>query len=339
MKGVRFMFKVIQTDRPAGDRIEEDNVFNNSGLDINFETYDCMDEAKLIELCADADAIVVAYAPITKKVIDNMPKCKIISFMATGFNSVDLEYATQKGIVVTHVPDYCSSDVADHTMGLLINIGRSIFQLDKKVREGIWEYEACGQPNRLSTQKIGIIGLGRIGSKVASRALSFGLEVLAYDPYVDEKYMTNLGVKKVGLDEVLKCDFVSLHCYLSEETKNIINEETLAQMKETAFLINTARGACVDIEALTRFLKERKIAGAALDVVNPEPLPTDHEIFSLDNVIFTPHSAFLSTASLKEVRRKSVEEVVRALKGVKPNSIVNKNVLNQENCRFLLGRV
>lgn len=330
------MLKIVQTDRPPKDRIEEDKIFSASGLDIDFKVYDCMDEDKLIELCHDADAIIVAYAPITKKVIDNMPKCKSISFMATGYNSVDLAYATQMGIVVTNVPDYCSSDVADHTMALLIDIGRSIIQLDKKVREGIWEYEACGQPSRLSEQTLGIIGLGRIGSKVAKRAQAFDLKVCAYDPYVDEEYMNSLGVKKTDLHEVLACDFVSLHCYLSEETRNMINAQTLSEMKPTAYLINTARGACVDTEALTQSLKEGKIAGAALDVVHPEPLPLDHEIFKLDNVIFTPHSAFLSTMALREVRIKCVQEVVRALKGTVPNNVVNKEVLEQSNCRIKL---
>lgn len=328
------MIKVIQTDSPAADRLEEDHVFQGSGREIDFTSYDCMDEDRLVEICTGADALIVAYAPITSRVIDSMPKCKGISFMATGFNSVDLDHATAQGIVVTHVAGYCTAEVADHTLGFLLNLSRNINFLHRSAISGAWDYEACGQPNRLSHQTLGIIGLGRIGRQVAKRAQVFGLKVSAYDPYVDAATMQQWGVDRVELDEVLFADFVSLHCCLNDETTNLINAVSLKKMKKSAYLINTARGACVDIDALSEALGEYRIAGAALDVVLPEPLPTDHRLFRLNNVVVTPHAAFLSSVSLKEVRKKCCEEVVSILKGEIPCYVVNPEVLKQENCRM-----
>lgn len=328
------MFKVIQTDRPAKDREEEDKIFNNCGLDIAFETKECMEEAELAKICADADALIAAYAPLTSRVIDCLTKCKGVSFMATGFNSIDLAYATQKGIIVTNVPDYCTTEVSDHALGFLLCLSRKIAFLHRSVCAGAWDYEACGQPDRISTQTLGIIGLGRIGTKVAQKAQAFGLRVQAYDPYVEKSYMDSIGVEKVSWPEVLGTDYLSLHCCLNDETRNIINAQALQRMKPSAYLINTARGACVDIEALTEALASGTIAGAALDVLNPEQLPAEHRLFTLKNVIITPHAAFLSKVSLQEVRSKCCQEVVAILKGTVPDYVVNPEVLKQDNCRI-----
>lgn len=328
------MFKIVQTDRPFSDRLEEERVFNNSGLEISFTTYDCMDEAELKKICADADGLIVAYAPISASVIDSMPKCRGISFMATGFNSVDLDYATGKGIVVTNVSDYCAIEVSDHTLGFILNLSRNILSLHRSVQAGAWDYEACGVPGRISDQSLGLIGLGKIGRMVAKKAQAFGLTVLAYDPYVDADTMRQLQVEKVGLNEALFADFVSLHCCLNHDTVNIINQQTLQRMKPSAYLINTARGACVDIEALSDHLAGNRIQGAALDVVYPEPLPADHRIFSFGNVMITPHAAFFSAVSSIEVRRKSCQDAVSILKGITPRYIVNPEVLERPNCRL-----
>lgn len=329
------MLSVIQTDCRAADSSEEDNVFNNSGLDIVFTAFECTDKSALLKISAAADALIVTYAPIDREIIDNMPGCKGISFMATGYNSVDLEYATSQGIVVTNVTEYSTVEVSDHTMAFLLNLSRNISFLNRSVEQGKWDFEACGRPERLSNQTLGLIGLGRIGRMVSKKTQAFGVKVIAVDPYVDETTMAQHGARKASLDEVLGADYISLHCCLNEETHNIINAGTLAKMKKSACLINTARGACVDIEALAEALAEKRIAAAALDVVFPEPLPHGHKLFYFDNVIITPHAAFLSKVSLKEVRRKCCEEVVSILKGETPRWIVNPEVLKQDNCRML----
>lgn len=328
------MFTVIQTDRGASDRLTEDAVFAGSGLDISFVRHELHSEEGLIEACAAADAIIPAYAPLTARVLDELPRCRIVAFMATGFNSVDVAAATEHGIVVTNVPDYCTAEVADHALGFLLDLGRNISRLHDSVRAGAWDYEACGKPGRIGDQSLGIVGLGRIGSAVARRALAFGLTVRASDPYVDEAAMTALGVEKTDLDAILECDFVSLHCSLTDETLRIIDAAGLARMRPTAFFINAARGACVDTQALTQALADGRIAGAALDVVDPEPLPAGHPMYSMPNVIITPHSAFMSRVSEKEAREKACQEIVKALRGETPLYVRNPEVLERDDLRL-----
>jgi len=328
------VFTVIQTDRGASDRIVEDSVFESSGLDIEFRRYELTTEDELIATCAAADAIIPAYAPLTAHVLDELPRCRIVAFMATGFDSVDMAAATKRGIVVTNVPDYCTAEVADHALGFLLDLGRNISRLHDCVLAGGWDYEACGKPDRIGNQSLGIIGLGRIGSAVARRAAGFGLAVKASDPYVEEAAMTALGVEKTGLDEVLACDYVSLHCALTDDTRGIIGAGALARMKPSAFLINTARGACVDTQALTAALQAGTLAGAALDVVSPEPLPEGHPLYAMPNLIMTPHTAFMSWVSEREAREKACHEVVRALRGEIPHYVRNAEVLERDDLRL-----
>jgi D-3-phosphoglycerate dehydrogenase len=333
------MFTVIQTDRGASDRVVEDAVFTSSGLDISFVRLELESEDELIEACAAATAIIPAYAPLTARVLDELPRCRIVAFMATGYNSVDMAAATERGIVVTNVPDYCTAEVADHALGFLLDLGRNISRLHDCVLAGAWDYEACGKPDRLGNQSLGIVGLGRIGSAVARRALAFGLTLKASDPYVDEAAMSALGVEKTDLDGVLACDYVSLHCSLTDETRRIIDAAALARMKPTAHFINTARGACVDTAALTQALSDGRLAGAALDVVDPEPLPAGHPLYSMPNVILTPHTAFMSWVSEKEAREKACAEVVRALRGEVPHYVLNPEVLERDCLRLSLPSV
>jgi len=328
------MFTVIQTDRGASDRLVEDSVFDGSGLDIEFRRHELTTEEELVAVCAAADALIPAYAPLTARVLDELPRCRIVAFMATGFNSVDLDAATERGIVVTNVPDYCTAEVADHAMGFLLDMGRNITRHHDCVLAGAWSYEACGKPDRIANQSLGIIGLGRIGSAVARRALAFGLTVKASDPYVDAAAMTALGVHKTGLDEVLACDYITLHCSLTDETRLIIDASALSRMKPTASFINTARGACVDTPALTQALAGGHIAGAALDVVDPEPPPPGHPLYSMPNVILTPHTAFMSLVSEREAREKACLEVVRALRGETPHYVRNPEVLERGDLRL-----
>ena len=328
------MFTVIQTDRGASDRVVEDSVFEGSGLDIAFQRHELTTEDELIAVCAGAHAVIPAYAPLTARVLDALPSLRIVAFMATGYNSVDLDAATERGIVVTNVPDYCTAEVADHALGFLLDLGRNISRLHDCVLAGAWDYEACGKPDRISNQSLGIIGLGRIGSAVARRAASFGLTLKASDPYVDAAAMQALGVEKATLDDVLACDYVSLHCALTDETRDIIDAEALAKMRPSAYLINTARGACVDAEALTAALQAGAIAGAGLDVVSPEPLPHGHPLYSMPNVIITPHTAFMSCVSEKEAREKACLEVVRALRGETPDYVRNPEVLERGGLRL-----
>jgi D-3-phosphoglycerate dehydrogenase len=328
------MHVVVQTDAGASDRLVEDAVFAASSLAIDFRRYECASEDDVIACCADAHAVIPAYAPLTRRVLDTLKRCRVAAFMSTGFNSVDLAAATELGILVTHVPDYCTVEVADHTLAMLLALGRNLTRLRASVRAGVWDYEAAGKPGRLADQTLGLIGLGRIGGAVAGRAGAFGLRVIAADPYVDAAAMATLGVGKAGLDDVLGCDYVSLHCALTGETRGIVDAAALARMKPTAFLINTARGACVDTAALTAALQDGAIAGAGLDVTDPEPLPAHHPLRTLPTAIVTPHAAFLSERAEREAREKTCAQVVTALRGRTPPFVVNTEVLRRPDCRL-----
>jgi D-3-phosphoglycerate dehydrogenase len=254
--------------------------------------------------------------------------------MATGFDCVDVEYATDQGIVVCNAGAYCSHEVADHAMTLLLCLSRRIAGLHSAVLSGTWKSSACGTAGDLRKQTLGIVGLGRIGSRVALRAQAFGLRVVAYDSYVDRSRMDLLNVEKVTFESLVEdSDYVSLHCPLTDETRGIIDGSVLAAMRPSAFLINTGRGECVDTSALVDALERGNIAGAGLDVVCPEPIPASHRLCSLPNVLITPHAAFRSTSSVLELRRRPCQQVVMALKDEPPDLIVNPEVLGRTNCR------
>ncbi len=328
--------KVVLTDGGLpGDGTLEREILTASGLDVALECHECRDARELEELCAGASGLVVSFAPITPAVIDAMPGCRIVAYMATGYDSIDLDYATAKGIVATNAGPYCSNEVADHAMALVLALSRRLFGLDRSMREGVWDSSACGSPGALREQTLGIVGLGRIGSRVALRARAFGLRVVACDPHVERSPMELLGVEKVELPELLtEADYVSLHCTLGPETRGIIDADALSRLRPTACLVNTARGECVDSDALAATLEEGRLAGAGLDVTSPEPLPARHPLRSLPSVILTPHAAFHSERSLAALRATPFTAVAEALAGRVPDNVVNPDVLSLADCRL-----
>jgi D-3-phosphoglycerate dehydrogenase len=327
-------FLVVQSDEPGADRLVEDAVFRAGGVPIVFGQARCVSEDDVIAACAAADAVIAAYVPLSARVLEALTRCRIVAFLATGYNSIDLDAASRLGMVVTHVPDYCTPEVADHALGLLLALARNIVRLDASVHAGDWRYAAAGVPARLGGQSLGLVGCGRIGSAVARRAQAFGLRVLAADPYVDAATMAAIGVEKAQLADVLGCDYISLHCTLTDETRTIVDDVALAQMKPSAVLVNTARGGCVDTDALTAALQAGALAGAGLDVVDPEPLPADHPLRTLPGVVITPHAAFLSVQAEREAREKACAGVVAALRGQVPRYVVNQTVLHSPRCRL-----
>jgi D-3-phosphoglycerate dehydrogenase len=328
-------YRVLETDRPDRRRVEGDEVLADSGLFIDHRHFQWQDEDHVIESCAEADALLVAYAPLTRRVLGSLDRCRLVSYMTTGFDSIDLEAATDLGIVVTNVPDYCTHEVADHTIALLLALDRKIVSLHADCSQGSWRFDAAGSPQRLRGRRLGIVGLGRIGTQVALRASAFGLEVVARDPFVDRGAAEAHGVRLCEtFAEVMACDIVSLHCPLTDETAGLIDAGSLSLMSPSALLINTARGACVDTSALVRALESHALAGAGLDVVDPEPLPPDHPLRGHPNAILTPHAAFHSSTAVAEARRRACSNVVRALSGRVPIHVVNPAVLASPNLRF-----
>lgn len=278
----------------------------------------------LLDAVADADALLVCYAPVTGRVIDRMSRCRVIARYGIGVDNVDLESASAKGIVVTNVPDYCVDEVSDHALALLLACARRIPMLAGRVRAGRWDAKDAAPLHRLRDRILGLVGFGKIPRRLAEKAHALGMEVVAFDPYVDDGAMGAAGVRKVSLEALLAdADFVSIHAPLVTETRGLIGEAQLRAMKHTAYLINTARGPLVVESALLRALQDGWIAGAALDVLPHEPPAPDHPLRRLENVILTPHVAFYSEEAVDELQRKATDEVVRALTGQPPRCPVN----------------
>jgi D-3-phosphoglycerate dehydrogenase / 2-oxoglutarate reductase len=281
----------------------------------------------ILRVASPADALLVTYAKITAEMIPQMPRCRIISRFGIGVDNVDLAAATKAGIVVTKVPDYCIDEVSDHAMALLLALARKIPFANARVHAGKWEMPAVVPIHRLRGTILGLVGFGRIPQLVAPKAQSFGMRVMAYDPYVAQDVFVRAGVESVDFEHLLRMsDYVSIHSPLLPETRNLFNDDAFRQMKPTAYLVNTARGPIVDEAALARALDAKRIAGAGLDVMTQEP-PGASPLFGRDNVIVTPHTSFYSEESLVELQTKAAHEVVAVLQGHAPRNPVNPEVL------------
>ena len=284
----------------------------------------CKTEDDVIAKCAGADGMLRQYAPISARVLDHLPKLRVISRYGTGMDLVDIPAAAERGVVACNVTNYALSEVSDQAMALLLACARQIVTLNDSVRAGVWDATGVGGAiERVDGQVLGLVGLGPIGQSVVPRARAFGLEVIAHSPRAPDEVFERLSVARVPFDQLLaRSDFVSIHTPLRAETHHLISARELALMKPTAFLINTARGPIVDEAALVTALKDGQIAGAALDVVEHEPLAPDAPLRSAPNVIVTPHAGFYSKTSIETLRRETVAEVVRVLTGQPPRSPV-----------------
>ncbi len=306
-------YTVCVTDERHADYEIEKSIFNAN--DIELKLCRCETAADIAEQCKDADGVLLDLAPMTAEAIHGLEKCRVISRYGVGYENVDLEAATEKGIQVMYVPDYCMEDVSDHALALMLSCLRHIPMRDHAVREGKWNLQATSF--RLRGKVLGVIGAGRIARALVRKVSGFGLkEVVAYDPYISAEDLAKAGIRKVELKELLEIsDFVSLHLHCNEETKGMINKETLSLMKETAILINVSRGPLVNDEDLLEALKEHRILAAGLDTHNHEPLGADSPFCRLDNVILTDHTAYSTMEGVEELKTKAAQNVVDVLYG------------------------
>lgn len=314
---------VLMTDTIFPDTSLEQSVFKENGID--FELSPSHDAATLSELGRNVDALLVVYAQVGADVIDNLNRCKVIVRAGIGYNNVDLEAASRKGIVVANVPDYCQDEVADHTFGIFLALARNICHLNEQVRHGTWNANDGKSAPRLRGKTFGLLGCGAIGQQVAKRAMAFGLNVVGHDPYSSAEALSRQNIRKIDdLNEFLEeVDYLSLHLPLNDQTAHIIDKSALGRMKENALIINTSRGGLIEEDDLYNALIEHRIAGAAMDVLEREPPHGAPALSRLDNVIITPHTAFLSQDSVSELRRKASQEVARTLHSGTPAHPVN----------------
>ena len=286
-------------------------------------------EDEIIRTCADADAVILegARTPMTARVIAALPRCRIIAKYAVGVDNIDVGAATAAGVVVANAADYCSEEVSDHAVALLLASARRVVAMDRFVRAGNWAGFTRTQPlRRISPLTLGLVGLGRIARGTARKMAGFRLRILATDPYLTGPG-SEPGVEVVDFETLLReSDLVSVHVPLTPETRGLINEAALRAMKPNAVIVNTSRGPVIDQSALERALEEKWIAGAALDVVTEEPLPAGSALRKFDQVILTPHTGADSVDSMDHVRRTVVDTIEAVARGYWPPFPVNPKV-------------
>jgi D-3-phosphoglycerate dehydrogenase len=289
----------------------------------------CTCEAEIIEAARDADAILTVGSKMTRSVMEQLPKCQVIVRYGIGYDTIDVNAATDNNILVVNIPDFCFEEVSNHAIAILLACAKKVVTLNNMVKQGRWMEAKAAQAPMVSIhgQTLGIAGCGNIGRTTARKAQCFGLKILGYDPYVDKSLAEEHGITLVSLPELLKgSDFISLHTALNKETWHIIGEKEFRQMKPTAYIINTARGSVIDEKALIKALREKRIAGAGLDVFEQEPIDPDNPLLKMDNVIVLPHSASYSDVAFKRLRTCVGQEAARVLSGRWPKNVVNKTV-------------
>jgi D-3-phosphoglycerate dehydrogenase / 2-oxoglutarate reductase len=303
---------------------EEDAVFQSAG--VRFGQVVARTEEDFLHHGRDAHALLVQYGAVTRRVIEGLPNLRLLVRYGVGVDGIDLAAATDRGIPVVNVPDYGTDEVANHAVALLLALARKLPRLDRQTRAGRWDVFEVQPIHRLAGQTVGIVGCGRIGSRVARKLGGFDLRLLAHDPYVAD---FPPGVTPAGLDRLLaESDYMTLHCPLTAGTRHLVDGAALARMKPTAVLINTARGGLVDTAALADALARGRLAGAGLDVTEQEPLPPGSPLLRLEQVIVTPHAAWYSEEGRSDLKRRVAEEAVRVLvRGEPPLHCVNPGVL------------
>lgn len=315
-------FRVVITDCDHGSIEEEKEELGKIGAELILTQ--TQKEEDLIRACREADGLLNQYALLTRRVLENLQKCKVIARYGVGVDSIDLKAATDLGIIVANVPDYCIDEVADQTIALMLSLIRKTVFFDRKVKSGLWDFHLGVPIHRMKGKTLGLIGCGKIGLGVAKRISFFGVMVIAFDPYFEKAHE---GIEMKDFDTVLKeSDFISIHCPLNESTRHLIGEREFRRMEKKPLLINTSRGPIIDEKALIQALKEGLVSGAGLDVLEKEPPDSQNPLLQMENVVLSPHIGFYSEESISELKRRTAENVSDVLLGKWPKSVVNREV-------------
>lgn len=326
--------KVVVTDFIEPDMGWEAAEMEKRGVDFTALALKFRPEEEVIAAVKDADVIVVNMVPLTARVIESLTRCTRIIRHGAGYDNVDVAACTAKGIPLAYCPDYCTEEVAEQAIALICACARQVPQsrkvLDDSVARGRWDFSPIAKCYRMAGRRLGIIGCGRIGSRVLQKMRRFGFEeILVCDPYLPLDRIRELRIQTVSQQTVFReADYITLHTPLTDETRHMVNRKTLAMMKPTAYLVNTSRGPMVDHEALAEALREKKIAGAGIDVYDTEPPEETYPLLDLENAILTPHLAWYSEDAGRKIREDIVEDIDRALAGKPPRWCVNEEVLS-----------
>jgi len=318
--------KVVISDYVWPNIDIETNFFKDKNINLVVSK----NKSDLKEQIADADGLLFCFETIDEEILKLGKKLKVAQRYGIGVDNIDIDVATQLGIVVANIPDYCIDEVSDHAISMILSLNRVLHRDSDLVKAGKWnEVKKDKRVYRLSEATLGLLGYGRIGKRISQKALSFGLNVIAYDPYIKQENVN--GVKIYDLNQVLsKSDIISLHLPLTKETHHIINYEQFNFMKDNSILINVSRGGLINEEALIKNLSNGKIRGVGLDVIE-STIDKSNKLFDFDNVIITPHTAFFSQESSEELQLRSSEQLYNTLIGIKPKFLINPDVLKNPN--------
>ncbi len=324
--------KVVITDYDYGDVEIERGILEAAGAEV--VALQAKQESDLFEAARDCAAMINQYARIGAETIARMGRCKVIARYGVGVDIVDVEAATERGILVTNVRDYCTEEVADHAIALWMALARSLPAYDRATHAGIWQWQSGAPVRRLRGRTMGIVSFGKIGQAIARRARAFGTEIIAYDPFLPEEVARQHGAELVSKAALLeRSDYILMQAPMTPETRHFLSDAEFAAMKPGAILVNTGRGPTVDNKALYRALTEGTLAAAGLDDPEEEPAkrarwsPGDNPLFTLPNVLITPHAAYYSEESIRAAREGAATQVARVLTGQTPDFPVNAEAL------------
>ena len=315
-------FRVVITECDHGSIEEEKKELDLIGAELILAQVN--EEEDLIQACKDADGLINQYALLTRRVLEHLPNCKVVSRYGVGVDSVDLKAATDLGIIVANVPDYCIDEVSNQTLAMILTLIRKTAFFDQKVKSNQWDFHLGIPIYRITGKTLGLIGCGKIGLEVAKKISAFGVKIIAFDPYLQK---AGEGIELTDFGTVLKkSDFISIHCPLNESTRHLMGEREFEKMEKKPILINTSRGPIVDEAALIQALREGRLSGAGLDVLEKEPPDPQNPLLEMDNVILSPHVGFYSVESISELKGRTAENVSAVLLGKLPKSVVNREV-------------
>jgi D-3-phosphoglycerate dehydrogenase len=323
-------YKVVILDDLFEEYDIEKKILNDIGADL-IESF-AREPDDIISDCRKADAIMCNLVPMPEKVIMNLDRCRIISRYGVGYDNIDVKACTLKGIMVANVNGYCIEEVSDHALALMLNCIRRVAQRDRCLRNNLWGTYMQNPIYRMTGRVLALMGFGEIARNLLKKINGFNFSrVIVYDPFVDKEVIESFGAEKVDWETALsQADIISLHMPLNKHTKNIINDEAFALMKNTAILINTARGQLINEESLVKALSSGRIMGAGLDVFDIEPPKKDSLLLKLDNCVLTDHMSWYSMESIQDLKRMAAENVRDALKGKRPRFLVNEMAYNKE---------
>ena len=315
------MPRVLFTDQDYQDISLERNLFNAAGVEL--VVGNCRTEAELIAAGKEFDAFLIQYAPINDRVLDALPRLGIVSRIGAGFDTVDTAACERHGVWVANSPDYGVGEVSTHALSLALALIRNVVAYHRDIQAGKWHYLSSGPIRRASEMTLGIVGLGRIGKRMAHISRNVFKRVIACDPYLIDGDFPAYVERSELADLFAQSDVVSLHTPLNDETRGMIDKRVLGRMRPGSFLVNTARGAVVNIDDLLSAVDSGILAGAALDVLPVEPV-ADSRLLGHPKLILTPHAAFFSVQSEVELRRKAAQNIVTWVRTGRPDYVVAK---------------